>query len=340
MTNSIYDEVAEVELEKIRPNRLNPRLSINSETLNQLVSSIEQTGLLQPLLVRRVNDEYEVVIGERRYRAAQKVGLKKVPVIIRKYTDDEVIELNLVENVQREDLSAVEKGNCSKQLMKEYPERYPNIEAVAKKIGVSPRTVNAWLKLVQAPKELQRMIAPSQKIGVPRQEGKIDWDTAVTITRRIKEPEKQVEIAREIAKRPVFRRQARKVIARISKQPDRPISEVIKEVVEAPYELPFRLDHMDPIMKGIKTQTSRKALPDPKIRIGAIVHASVWQPNFAGLHITSIERKRLGNFTEEDAKKEGGYTLEQFKNVWRRIHGEWNENEIVYVIGFEKIEGQ
>ena len=137
MTNSIYDEVAEVELEKIRPNRLNPRLSINSETLNQLVSSIEQTGLLQPLLVRRVNDEYEVVIGERRYRAAQKVGLKKVPVIIRKYTDDEVIELNLVENVQREDLSAVEKGNCSKQLMKEYPERYPNIEAVAKKIGTS-----------------------------------------------------------------------------------------------------------------------------------------------------------------------------------------------------------
>jgi len=327
----------ELELDRIRPNRLNPRLDMNIEELNALAESIGQTGLLQPLIVRPMEDVYEVVVGERRFRAAQKARLKKVPVIIRKYTDDEVIELNLVENVQREDLSAVEKGNCSKQLMKEYPERYPNIEAVAKKIGVSPRTVNAWLKLVQAPKELQRMIAPSQKIGVPRQKGKIDWDTAVTITRRIKEPEKQVEVAREIAKRPVFRRQAREVIARISKQPDRPISEVIKEVVEAPFELPFRLDHMDPILKSIKTQTSRKGIPSPKVRVGAIVHASVWQPHFADLRIVSIERKKLGEFTEEDAKREGGYTLNEFRSVWKDIHGEWDDSETVYVIHFEKV---
>jgi len=337
MFESISDIVSEIELEKIRPNRLNPRLNIDSEILNGLTSSIKQTGLLQPLIVRQINDEYEVVIGERRYRAAKKAGLKKIPVIIRKYTDDEVIELNLIENVQREDLSAVEKGNCCKQLMKEYPERYPAIEAIAKKIGVSAHTVNAWLKLVQAPKELQKMIAPSQKIGVPRQEGKIDYDTALTIMQRIKEPQKQVEVAQEIARRPVFRRQAREVITQVSKQPERPVSEVIKEVVEAPYELPFRLEHMEPILKGIKTQTSRKGIPDRKVRADAIVHASVWQPHFADLRIISIERKKLGEFTEEDAKREGGYTLNEFKAVWKDIHGQWDDNETVYIIHFEKV---
>lgn len=337
MSESISVGVAMVELEKIRPNRLNPRLSIDSETLNALASSIEKTGILQPLIVRQINDEYEVVIGERRYRAAQKAGLKNVPVIVRKYNDDEVIELNLIENVQREDLSAVEKGNCCKQLMKEYPEKYPTIEAIAKKIGVSGQTVNAWFKLVQAPRELQQMIAPAQKIGVPRQEGKIDYDTAVTIMQRIKEPEKQIEVAQQIARRPVFRRQARDVIARVAKQPERSVSEVIKEVVEAPYELPFRLDHMKPILKGIKTQTSRKGIPDPKVRVGAIVHASVWQPHFTDLRILSIERKKLGDFTEEDAKREGGYTLNDFKSIWKDIHGEWDDNETVYVIHFEKV---
>lgn len=337
MAEIVIGSVIEVELVKIHPSRLNPRLEIDSEALNELTTSIRKTGLLQPLIVRQINDEYEVVVGERRYRAAKKAGLRKVPVILRRFTDDEVMELNLIENVQREDLSAVEKGNACKRLVEEYPAKYPNIETVAEKVGVSPATVNSWLQLVQAPRELQQLIAPSPKIGVPRQKGKIDYDTAVTITRQIKEPEKQVEVAREIAKRPVFRREAREVIARISKQPEKSIAEVIREVVEAPYELPFRLDHMEPIMKGIKTQTSRKGIPDPKVKVGAIVHACVWQPRFADLRVVSIERKKLGEFTEEDAKREGGYTLSEFRSVWKGIHGEWNDSETVNVIHFEKV---
>jgi len=339
MSEALVKSVIEIDLAKVHPNRLNPRLEIDSQTLNELTSSIKKTGLLQPLIVRQINDEYEVVIGERRYRAAKKAGLKRVPVIIRRFTDDEVIELSLIENVQREDLSAVEKGNACKQLMKEYPNKYPTIDTIAEKVGVSSATVNSWLQLVQAPRELQQLIAPSPKIGVPRQEGKIDYDTAVTITRQIKEPEKQVEVAREIAKRPVFRREAREVIARVSKQPEKPVVEVIKEVIEAPYELPFRLDHMEPILKDIKTQTSRKGIPDPKVKVGAIVHASVWQPHFADLRVLSIERKKLGEFTEEDAKREGGYTLNEFKSVWKDIHGEWDDNESVVIIHFERIKG-
>jgi ParB family chromosome partitioning protein len=336
MSETLVGSVIEVELAKIHPSRLNPRLEIDSEALNELTSSIQKTGLLQPLIVRQINGEYEVVVGERRFRAARKASLKKVPVIVRRFTDDEVIELSLIENVQREDLSAVEKGNACKRLMMEYPDKYPTIETVAQKVDVSSRTVSSWFQLVQAPRELQRLVAPSPKIGVPRQEGKIDYDTAVTITRQIKEPEKQVEVAREIAKRPVFRREAREVIARISKQPEKPVAEVIKEVVEAPYELPFRLDHMEPILKGVKTQTSRRGIPDAKVSVGALVHACIWQPRFADLRVVSIERKKLSEFTEEDAKREGGYTLNEFRSVWKDIYGEWDNNETVNVIRFEK----
>jgi hypothetical protein len=94
---------------------------------------------------------------------------------------------------------------------------------------------------------------------------------------------------------------------------------------------------MKPILDGIKTQTSRTGIPDPKVKVGAIVHAAIWEPHFADLRITSIERKRLKYFDEEDAKREGGYTLEEFKKVWKDIHGEWDENQFVYVIHFEKV---
>jgi ParB/RepB/Spo0J family partition protein len=285
-----------------------------------------------------VGDHYEVVVGERRYRAAQKAKLERVPVMIRNYSDEDVIELSLIENIQRTDLSAVEKGNSCKQLMERYSSKFPNSAAVAKTLGVSDRTINAWLELVNAPRELQIMIAPAAKIGVPREQGKIDWDTAVTITRQIKEPSKQVSIAREIAGRPIYRRQAREVISKAAKEPEKSIRQIFKEVVEAPYEMPFRLTHMKPIIEGTKTQTSRKGLPDPKVVVGAIVYAAVWEPHFANLRVTSIERKRLGDFTEDDARKEGGYTLEEFKKVWRDLHGDWDDDAIVCVIGFQRTE--
>lgn len=327
----------EIELKKIRPNRLNPRLELNIEALNELADSVKQVGLVQPLVVRPVDGEYEVVVGERRYRACQQVGLDKIPAIIKEYSDDEVIELNLIENIQREDLNAVERGNCCKQLMERYPKKYPTVESIAKRIGVSRPTIQNWLPLTEAPEEMQRLVAPAsvERRGVP--EGKIDYTTATTILRQIQEPEKQVELARKIAQeKRVTQRVARKIIKEVSKEPEKPIEEVIKTIVEAPYELPFRLSHRDSILNGIKTQTSRKGL-DPKIKKGAIVHASIWEPRFADLMIEKTERKRLGDFTEEDAKHEGGYNLEEFKDVWKELHGEWNPDERVYVVHFRKV---
>jgi ParB family chromosome partitioning protein len=332
----IEQELREVELLRIRPNRLNPRLDINIERLNELAESIRQIGVLEPLILRPVNDGYEVVVGERRYRAAQQAGLVRVPAIIRDYTDEQVIELNLIENVQREELTAVEKGNCCKQLIEKYPAKYKSRQEIGTRIGISPETISTWLKLTEAPEELQRLIAPAEKAGVSREIGKIDYSTAAAITRQITGPERQVEVAKEIAQKPIFGREAREVVKKVAKEPKRPVEEIIKEVVEAPAELTFRLTQAEPVLKGVKTQITQKNAPDPKMKPGAIIKATVFEPHFTDLRIVSVERKRLKYLTNEDAQNEGGYSLEQFKKQWKERHGEWNENELVYIIHFEK----
>lgn len=189
--------ITEVPLSKIHPNRFNPRLNFDELELDSLANNIKRNGLLQPIIVRPIGDHFEVVVGERRYRACQKANLKNIPVIVREYSDDDAIEISLIENVQRAELSAVEKGNSCKQLMEKFPAKFPSRAKVADVLNISERTLNAWLELVDAPRELQTLIAPAAKIGVPREQGKIDWDTAVTITRQIREPEKQVSLARK-----------------------------------------------------------------------------------------------------------------------------------------------
>jgi ParB/RepB/Spo0J family partition protein len=323
----------EIEIKNIQPNQLNPRLDLNIEALNELAESINQVGLVEPIIVRPVDDGYEVVVGERRYRASQQAGLEKILAIVRDYSDDEVIELNLVENIHREDLSAVEKGNCCKHLMEKYAKKYPTQKALATKIGVSPSVIGRWLQLVEAPLELQKMVDPVERPR-PRPIGTIDYDTALTITRQIDEPERQIQVAREIAQRPVRGRLARRVIQEIAKEPEKPVEDIVKEIVEEPYEMPFRLYHKDPILKGIKMQTTRRGIPDPRVKEGAVIHAAVWEPHFAKLYITGIDRKRLRDFTENDARREGGYTLEEFKKTWIDLHGEWNSDEQVYLIHF------
>jgi len=325
----------EIELKKIKPNRLNPRLEFVKAGLDELADSIKEVGIVEPIIVRPTKEGYEVVVGERRYRAAQQAGLDKVPVIIREFTDDEVIELNLVENIQREDLTDVEKGNCVSELLSRYQDKYPTQASIAKKLGVRPHLVNDWIRTAEIPKSMQRLVAPTDTRRETFSKGKISADVARSISTQIEEPKKQVELARELAERPVSVQKARRIIKEVARKPQKSVEEVVRKIAEEPYELPFRLDHKEPILKGIKTQTSRKSIPDPKVKVGATVHAAVWEPRFADLRVTSIERKKLGDFTEEDAKREGGYTLKEFKEVWKKIHGEWNPDESVYVISFK-----
>lgn len=323
----------EIELKKIQPNRLNPRLEFTKVGLDELADSIKRVGILEPIIVRPTDSNiYEVVVGERRYRAAQQAGLNTVPAIITDYTDEEVMEINLIENIQREDLSAVEKGKICKELLDKFPKQYKSKADLASKVGVSGSSVDDWLYTTNMPLEVQRRIAPeTERRSVP--EGKIDYRTAVQISQSIKEPEKLTQVIEHIAEKRIPRRIATQITRQIKREPNKPVEAVFREVVEeAPIFLPFSRAHAEATEKGIKTQTSRKT-KDPRLQSGMLVRAQV--THYADLEVINVFRKKLGDFDEEDARREGGYTLDEFKEVWKKLHGEWNPNESVYVIQFK-----
>jgi len=326
----------EIDIKQIRPSRLNPRSEVNIERLNELATSIREVGLLEPIIVRPANGEFEVVVGERRYRASQQAGLEKVPAIVREYSDDEVVQLNLIENVQREELSAIEKGKVCKYLLEECPDKYPSQRAIAEKIGVSPEAVSTWLRTAEVvPEEAQNYVAPSAISGeVP--EGKIDYQTAAKIGRSIQEPEKRVEVIKKLAERRLPVKDRSRVIERVVLEPEKSVDEIIEEVVESPCTLHFAAEDKKGLVEGTKTQTSMTEMPDPKVKVGAIIYAAIWEPHIADLHITSVERKKLKYFNEDDADREDGYTLAQFKRRWKEINGHWDDDQLVYIIRFEK----
>ena len=113
--NDIY-----VDINKVEPNREQPRKNFDEDSLLELSESIKQHGLIQPILVQDRNSYYEIIAGERRWRASKLAGLKEVPVIIRNYTEQEIVEVSLIENIQREDLNPIEEAKAYKRLMTEF----------------------------------------------------------------------------------------------------------------------------------------------------------------------------------------------------------------------------
>jgi ParB family chromosome partitioning protein len=139
------ERVQQIALSQIVPSSLQPRKEFSREALDELVESIRQHGIIQPLVVRQVNGKHELIAGERRWRAAQQLGLSDVPVITREATDLEVLELSLIENLQRADLNPIEEANAYARLANEFGMRQ---EEIAQKVGRSRAAVANSMRLL------------------------------------------------------------------------------------------------------------------------------------------------------------------------------------------------
>jgi ParB family chromosome partitioning protein len=139
-------------IQEIHPNPRQPRKLVPDEGIEELAQSIREKGILQPLVVRARDGGYEIIVGERRWRAAQRAGLEKVPVLLKEATDQEVIELALIENLQREDLNPLEEAGAYQQLITEFT--YTQ-EALAQRIGKDRSSVANILRLLKLPKEVK-----------------------------------------------------------------------------------------------------------------------------------------------------------------------------------------
>jgi ParB family chromosome partitioning protein len=194
------DSVHQVGLATIVPSPLQPRKNFAPEALQELVDSIRQHGIIQPLLVRRIDGRHELIAGERRWRAAQEVGLSEVPVIVRSASDLEVLELSLIENLQRTDLNPIEEAQGYSRLAEEFGMRQ---EDIALKVGRSRAAVANAIRLLDLHPQIQTWVAQDLlSVGHAK------------VLLGVKAPEEQLQLAETILRRNASVRQTERLVAR------------------------------------------------------------------------------------------------------------------------------
>ena len=155
LATSVRTGLTTVDISEIKPNRFQPRTAFKAEKLDELVASIREKGIVQPVLVRKAEKGYELIAGERRFRAAQRLNLQKMPVIIKEVDDVNAMELALIENIQREDLNPIEEAKAYKRLSSEFGFTQ---EKIAQSVGRDRTSVTNIMRLLSLPDQIQQLI--------------------------------------------------------------------------------------------------------------------------------------------------------------------------------------
>lgn len=198
---------SKLRLSQIEPNREQPRKAFDEDALIELSESIKQYGVLQPLLVQKKDDYYEIIAGERRWRAAKLAGVKEVPVVIKDYSTQEVMEIALIENIQREDLNPIEEARAYQRLIKDYRLKQ---DEVAEKVSKSRAAITNSLRLLKLDERVQEMVM----------EGKLSNGHARTII-GIEDGDKQYLVAQKIFDEKLSVRETEKLMKELDK-PEKP----------------------------------------------------------------------------------------------------------------------
>ena len=205
------DSTLMVKLSKVEPNREQPRKNFDEDSLQELAESLKQFGMLQPILVQNRGDYYEIIAGERRWRAAKIAGLKEVPVIVRELTDQEIVEISLIENIQREDLNPIEEAQAYKRLLTEF---HLKQDEVAERVSKSRTAVTNSMRLLKLCDEVQKMVVDDM-ISTGHARALIS----------IEDPEEQYLIAQKIFDEKLSVREVEKLVKDLHKPPKPPKEE-------------------------------------------------------------------------------------------------------------------
>ena len=237
-----------MKINKVEPNRDQPRKKFEEDALLELADSIKQFGVLQPLLVRKRDDYYEIIAGERRWRAAKLAGVKEVPVIIKDYTEQEIVEIGLIENIQRENLNPIEEAMAFKRLLEEFNLKQ---DEVAERVSKSRTAVTNSMRLLKLDDRVQQMIVDDMiSTGHARALLAID------------NKEQQYELANKVFDEKLSVRETEKIVKDI-KSPKKPKE---KKAVEHVYIYKELENKMKEVM-GTKVNISSKGNGKGKIEI-------------------------------------------------------------------------
>jgi len=196
-------DLVEVDIDRIRPADAQPRGVFRDGPLDGLALSIQQNGIIQPLVVRRDGDGFQIIAGERRWRAAQRAGLNRVPCIVKDVPDENLLELSLIENIQREELSPLEEANAYRRLLET---RSLTQEEVARRVGKDRSSIANALRLLKLPEEIQKLVE-NQNLSAGHARALLTIDS----------PEAQIQLARQIVEKKLSVREAELLARRVQK---------------------------------------------------------------------------------------------------------------------------
>lgn len=239
-----------IKLSAIEPNHNQPRMDFKEETLVELAESMKEYGVLQPLLVQKKGELYEIIAGERRWRAAKLAGLKEVPVVIRQYTDQQSMEIALIENVQREDLNPIEEAKAYHRLMQEFGLKQ---EEIAARVAKNRVTITNSMRLLKLDDRVQEMLIQNQITG-----------GHARALLAVEDPELQFQLAGKIAAESLSVREVEKLVKSLSKKKDP------KEKKEEDESLTLIFRELEDRMKtamGTKVSINRKDKNKGRIEI-------------------------------------------------------------------------
>ena len=197
------DQGVMISVNEIEPNRNQPRKTFDDASLQELAESIKQFGIIQPIVVKKKDEYYEIIAGERRWRAAKIAGLLEVPVIVKEYKENEIVEISLIENIQRENLNPIEEAQAYKTLMEEFELKQ---EEVAQKVSKSRSTITNSLRLLKLTKEVQEMLV----------EEKISMGHARALL-AIADPDIQISVAKKVYEEALSVRDIEKLVKDMAK---------------------------------------------------------------------------------------------------------------------------
>ena len=204
--NSSKEEYIEIDLDLIQPNSEQPRTRFTNESLEELAQSIRVNGVIQPIIVRKKGSTFEIVAGERRWRASQKAGLQKVPAVVREVSDEKLLELALIENIQRQELNAIEEARAYKNLIEAIGLTQ---EMVAERVGKNRTVVTTFLRLLKLPEDIQKLIE-EEKISAGHARALLMAENA----------DSQRRLAQKIIEMSLSVRETEKAVKRLGKEDD------------------------------------------------------------------------------------------------------------------------
>jgi ParB family chromosome partitioning protein len=200
-------DLMDLDIDRIDPADAQPRGVFREDKLEELASSIRHNGIIQPLVVRRTGERFQIIAGERRWRAAQKAGLHKVPCIVKEVSQDNVWELSLIENIQREELNPIEEANAYKNLLEK---RDLTQEEVAQRVGKDRSSITNALRLLKLPLEVQKLVE-EDKLSMGHARALLSVDSV----------ERQIMLAKEITTRALSVRETEQLVKRAPGAPHR-----------------------------------------------------------------------------------------------------------------------